>query len=207
MLGLVLPIIAAIGLALALGGSFAGWTRQHVAWWPAIPLALLAQVLIFSPPLDQHPWIVAAGAWIWVGAMLVVMVVLLRNAILDGARRAAWIIAALGVCLNILVVVANGGVMPRDPGAGAIAGSETASAASERLTNVTDLDAESRFQWFADIIPQPAWLPMANVVSAGDLILSGGVAWWAFQVTMSERRRDPRRSLATFRRGSSFQEE
>jgi hypothetical protein len=35
---------------------------------------------------------------------------------------------------------------------------------------------ESRLPLLGDIIPEPSWMPMANVISVGDLLLSLGIA-------------------------------
>ena len=189
MIGLVLPMVLATVLALVLGGSLAGWSRQQVHWWPGIFAAFAVQLALFNPPLDQQPWAIAWGPGIWVATMLAVVVVLLRNGVAGGTMRAAWLVAALGVGLNVLVVVANGGSMPRGQEASAAVGRPIAAEQGERLSNVTPLAEGTRLAVLSDVIPQPAWLPMANVVSVGDLLLSGGAAWWAFQATASVRRR------------------
>jgi hypothetical protein len=38
---------------------------------------------------------------------------------------------------------------------------------------------------------EPAWLPMSNIVSPGDLLLSLGAAWWAFAITRAGRPATP----------------
>lgn len=189
MIGLVLPMVLATLLALALGGSLAGWSRQQVHWWPGIFAAFAVQLALFTPPLNQQPWAITWGPDIWVATMLAVAVVLLGNGVVGGPMRAAWLVAALGVSLNVLVVVANGGSMPRSHEASAAVGRPIAADQGERLSNVAPLAAGTRLAVLSDVIPQPAWLPMANVVSVGDLLLSGGAAWWAFQATASVRRR------------------
>ena len=45
------------------------------------------------------------------------------------------------------------------------------------------LDRITHLAWLGDTILEPSWLPLANVVSIGDLLLSTGLAWWAFRVT------------------------
>jgi hypothetical protein len=189
MVGLILPIVLATLLALALGGSLAGWAHQQVRWWPVIFVAFAIQLALFNPPLDEQPWAIVWGPWLWVATLLAIAGVLLRNSLARGAARHAWAVAALGAGLNVLVVVSNGGAMPRAAEAGAAVDRPVSSVAGRRLSNVAPLAAETRLAWFSDVIAQPAWLPMANVVSAGDLLLTGGVAWWAFHATIAVRRR------------------
>ena len=38
----------------------------------------------------------------------------------------------------------------------------------------------TKLAWLGDVLPEPAWLPGANVVSLGDLLVSAGFMWWAF---------------------------
>jgi hypothetical protein len=189
MIGLILPIVLATLLALARGGSLAGWSRQHVHWWPGTLLALAIQLALFNPPLNEQPWALAWGPWVWVASMLLVAAVLLRNGVARGATRHAWLLAALGVGLNILVVVANDGYMPLAPEASEVVDRSVGAEPGDHLSNVAPRSPETRLAWLGDGIAQPAWLPLANVVSLGDLILSGGGAWWAFQATASARRK------------------
>ena len=49
---------------------------------------------------------------------------------------------------------------------------------------------ETRLTGLGDVLPEPAWLPGANVVSVGDLVLAAGLAWWAFYaISFGSRRR------------------
>src|SRR5687768_6829497 len=99
MIGLVFPTAVATLLALLLGGSMAGWARQRVYWSPLILVAFAIQLALFNPPLDEQPWAIAWGAWVWVATMLAVATALLRNAV-AGGPQAAWLLATLGVALN-----------------------------------------------------------------------------------------------------------
>jgi hypothetical protein len=40
-----------------------------------------------------------------------------------------------------------------------------------------------RLTWLGDVIPQPGWLPQANLISVGDVLLSLGAAGCAFAIT------------------------
>jgi Family of unknown function (DUF5317) len=98
-----------------------------------------------------------------------------RNGLVQGAARTPWFLAALGVGLNVLVVLANGGLMPQSRDALHSVGGTPRP--EHRLTNVAPLTDETRLPWLGDIIPEPGWLPLTNVVSVGDLLLSVGAAW------------------------------
>ncbi len=139
----------------------------------------LVQIPLYSPPFDHWPPVVAVGAAAGVMTTGLVLLVLVRNAV--GPARAALLVAALGIALNMTVMLANGGWMPRaDMHA---AHRLTRDGLDSTFSNTAPFGADTRLAWLADTIAQPAWLPLANVVSPGDLLLSFGAAWWAFAVT------------------------
>ncbi|HEY3061801.1 MAG TPA: DUF5317 family protein [Chloroflexota bacterium] len=179
---IALPMLAVL-LALALGGSLAGWARHGIAWWQLAAAALAVQLVLYNPPLDEQPWAIAWGPAIWIASIAAMLLVLARNGMVRGPGRPAWWIATLGTSMNLAVVTFNGGYMPR-----ATDHPSFYSAASQ-LTNVVPLGEHTQLAWLADVIQQPAWLPLANVLSIGDVLLAGGLAWWVFAMTMSGRTR------------------
>jgi hypothetical protein len=184
MLGLIIPIALAMFLGLAHGGSLSRWAAVQVRWWPLAATCLLVQVALFSPLLETRPAIIVCGPWLYLFSLVGVLAALLANARSGGASRLPLTLAALGIALNCLVIVVNGGYMPRSDDAAASLGMPPiAHLVPARLINVESIGSETRLAWLGDIIPQPNWLPLANVVSVGDLLLSGGLAAWAFQVT------------------------
>ncbi len=189
MLGLLLPIILTSVIGALWVGSTAGLQRVRVQWWPLAVGSIVVQLVVYNPPVDQQPWAMTFGPWIWVASLVGFLAVCVRNGLLKEPARAAFCLAALGISLNIFVVVANGGYMPQSPEARMAARGIplVAEGAPARLRNVAPLSSDSRFTVLADIIPQPRWLPTANVVSIGDLLLSAALAWWAFQMLAATR--------------------
>jgi hypothetical protein len=194
-----------VGVAVALvrGGSFAGWARVHV-YWSSVALGSLAlQLILHNPPTDRQPWAITWGPLVWIACLAALLSVLARNAIANPAVRGAWAMAALGVGLNLLVVVANGGFMPQSAearmttrgGREAITQSNT-NDDEPRLRNVVVMTAETRLNVVADVIPEPPWLPSTNVISIGDVLLGSGLACWAFLVTAASPRRALRPGVA-----------
>jgi hypothetical protein len=100
------------------------------------------------------------------------------------------LIAGLGVALNLMVIATNGGYMPQSSEARVAARGATLQQdePAPRLLNVKPIDESTRLVWLADVVPQPAWFPRANVVSIGDVLLAVGLGMWAFQVTLQVRR-------------------
>jgi hypothetical protein len=156
------------------------------------------QLILYNPPVDHQAWAFTWGPWIWVASLLGLLAVCIRNGLFNEQARNAFRLAAVSVSLNLFVVVANGGYMPQSPEARmAVRGLPLVTeGAPLQLRNVAPSSPETRFAWLGDIIPQPTWLPMANVVSVGDLILSMALAWWALQIVISSRQTQVRRRPA-----------
>lgn len=182
MLGLLLPVALSAMAATLRAGSFAGLRRFRVQWWPLALASIALQLVIHNPPFNQQAWALSIGPGLWVLCLAAMLAALLRNAVPAGPTRIPWQAAALGIALNLTVVVANGGYMPQSTEARLAArGSAVGGDGSTTLLrNVTPLNADSRLGLFADVIPQPSWLPKANVVSVGDVILSLSMAWLIF---------------------------
>jgi hypothetical protein len=189
-----LAALGLIGVAVALlrGGSFAGWARIHV-YWSAVALGSLGvQLILHNPPTDHQPWAIAWGPMIWTACLAALCAVLVRNAFASQANRYPWLLAAVGVGLNLLVVVANGGFMPQSADARMAArGAPVAVVQSSEpeLKNIVVMTDQTRLSLLGDVIAEPSWFPNANVISAGDLLLGLGLAWWAFQITAATRRK------------------
>ena len=101
--------------------------------------------------------------------------------------------------MNLAVVGLNGG-MPVGPDAIRVAGAQGAVAIEDGAKHhhlMSDIDL---LQPLADVIPVPS--PFGVVLSIGDVLLYGGLAWWCFAVTRGrfrENRRPPARRLRLYR--------
>jgi hypothetical protein len=183
MLGLLAPVLGSVVLALLLGGSLQPWTAQRLRWSPLALVALGVQIPLYSPPLNHWPPLVAIGAALGIGTTFLVFLIVLRNAV--GPTSPGLLIAALGIALNLTVMLANGGWMPRSAD---LPGRPAEGATTEStITNTARSGPETQLGWLGDSIVQPVWLPLANVVSPGDLLLSFGAAWWAYALTRQRR--------------------
>ena len=180
MFGLIAPSLLAVVAALASGGSMAHWARARLRWSPLALLALGVQLPLYSAPFNTWPLVVAIGAGAGIGTTALVLLVVLGNA--RGPLRLAGGLAALGIVLNLTVMLANGGWMPR---ADAIAPRAIQRAADDSVVvnNTAPMSAATHLAWLGDVLPQPAWLPMSNLVSLGDLLLALGAAGCAFAIT------------------------
>jgi hypothetical protein len=171
----------AIPIGIALGWLFRGRLDGllHLDFrWAALAVGgLLVQLILFTPIGSA----VAGDALvptIYIASTLAVFVAVARN-----VRMPGMAIVAAGALCNLVAIAANGGLMPADPGALALAGF---SGPGEH-TNSVVLEAPV-FEPLTDVYALPAWLPMANVFSVGDVLIGVGVA---VAIVAAMRRPDP----------------
>ncbi len=162
-MALALPVLAALVLGIALGGRLASLARLRLrATWlffAAIALQLVAFPFAFFPWKTDEG--VASSLWLASYSLLIAAAVLNR-------RIVGVPVVALGMGLNVVAVIANGGTMPVLPeamhGAG---GSHTT------LHNSTATPDPS-LPWLVDRWAAPDWIPLANVFSVGDVVIAMG---------------------------------
>ena len=156
-----IPIGIAAGLLLR--GSIEGLSNLRFRWpWLAVG-GLVVQVVLFTEAGFE-----AAGSLagpIYVLSTLAVFVAVVRNLAVPGMP-----VVALGALANLAAIAANGGSMPADPGALALAGLDP-----KDHTNSVVL-ARPALQPLTDVFAVPAWVPFANVFSVGDVLIALGIA-------------------------------
>ncbi len=162
MLAAMLLGVGAVPLA---GGNLGALrdVRLRLPW--AVPAALAVQVVITTIAPDGSRAVRVAAH---LGSYL------LAGAFVAANRRLpfAWMIG-LGGLLNLLAIAANGGVMPASPDALRRAGWPVT---SDQFENSTAL-ADPELPFLGDVFAVPAWVPLANVFSVGDVLLVvGGIA-------------------------------
>jgi hypothetical protein len=178
MLGLLAPTLVAIVAALGLGGSLRGFLRAGIRGWPALLATFAVELVLYNPPVDRQGWAMLIGPWIWLVTKFVLLAVLIRNAVPSAGRVSRpWLLAAVGIGLNTLAIGLNDRHMPQSTDA-ALALWGASHIDATRLQNVTPMGPQTLLPWLGDVFAEPGWLPRANVVSIGDILLSVGVAWW-----------------------------
>lgn len=150
-------------LGLAAGGSLANLSRFRVRWAALAVAGLLIQLVLFT----RFGYSIAGGAGpaIYLVTTLAVFATVVRNIRLTGMP-----VVALGALSNLAAIAANGGSMPASAAALATAG-----LAAESHTNSVVL-ANPALEPLTDIFAIPAWLPLANVFSIGDVLIGVGLA-------------------------------
>ena len=141
-------------------------------------IAVIPQLLIFQIPYTAGWFSDTAAAAVLVASQLILLVFIWFNRDKVGIR-----ILGLGLILNLLVIILNGGLMPIAP--------ETARALYPQVPhsawqigsrpgmskNILLAFQDTRLAWLSDSILLPDWFPWTRALSPGDLFIALGVFW------------------------------
>ncbi len=158
-------VLIGLLVGVATGGSPTRLGQLRFRWGVVVMLGMAAQLLLFSSPLGEG--LGAAAPAVYMATNGVVLAAVARNLLIPGLP-----LVLLGGAANLLAMIANGGYMPvsraaldamgRGPGTSGY--SNSALLEHVQLAPLTDIFA------------MPTWLPVANVFSAGDILIGVGVA-------------------------------
>lgn len=149
-------------LVPAAGGHLAniGRLRLRAVW--LVCASLVVQIIIISI-VDNAPAGLSRGVHIATYATLAIFIV--------ANRDIPWMwVLGVGALANFLVISANGGVMPASKRALDVAGLQTKAG----FNNSAPV-SHARLGFLGDVFAIPKSLPLANVFSAGDVILLIGL--------------------------------
>ena len=150
--------------AVCAGGDLRRLSTLHFRYVWVIFACLAVQVLIISVLPDGHSALAgAAHILTYVGAIAVVWF----NRTIFGLP-----VLGLGAFCNGLAIAVNGGRLPATRSAAAAAHVHTNASG---LVNSEPL-AHPHLIWLGDVMASPAWLPLRNTVSIGDLLILLGAA-------------------------------
>ncbi len=141
-------------------------------------VAVVPQLLIF-----QIPYTAGWFSDTWASTVLVISQLVLLGFVWSNRDLIGFRILGLGLILNLLVIILNGGLMPLAP--------ETARALYPEVPqsvwqigsrpgmskNILLLDEDTRLAWLSDSILLPEWFPWTRALSPGDLLIALGVFW------------------------------
>jgi hypothetical protein len=157
-------LVVGLLIGLLAGGRLESIAETRFRWGWLVLLALAIQIVLFSPFVGDG--FREASRWIYVGSTALVVVVVLLNLRLTGLP-----IVLAGALSNLAAILANGGSMPASPSALAAVGQTV----GDGPTNSTVV-AHPALEPLTDIFAMPAWLPLANIFSVGDVLIAIGVA-------------------------------
>jgi hypothetical protein len=169
-------LLAGLVVGVASGGRPVALATIRFRWAPLIVIGFLAQIVLFSDVVAQR--VGDAGPVLYVASTLLVIAAVLRNLDLPGLP-----LIVTGAACNMVAILANGGYMPTTEAAAAAYG-RTAHAAYSN----SQIVAAPALELLVDRIPLPRWLPFANIISIGDVLLAIGV--FVLLVAVMRRGRD-----------------
>jgi len=157
-------VAAGVVIGLLTGGSAARIGDLRLAWGPLIALGMIIQLVLFSTPLADA--IGPAAPIAYVASNVAVLVAVWRNRAIPGLR-----LVLAGGAANLIAILANSGYMPVSPDALATLGRLPRDGyVNSRLVDGVVLGP------LTDLFPMPAWLPLANIFSVGDVLIGLGAA-------------------------------
>ena len=164
-MSLVFPVLVATILGLGLGGSVRRLSQIQLVRIELFYAAVAFQILAF--PFPFLPWRTpeTAAKALWLVSYALVLTATWCNRRLTGVA-----VVALGTLLNLVAVLANGGLMPALPSA------VHASGNSYHVANNSITAAQPHLAALVDRWAAPDWIPLANVFSVGDVVIGLGAA-------------------------------
>ena len=167
MLVLVVAVAGGLIAGALLGGSLANLEHLSLRFASLVVLALLLQIVAFSPVGARLPRDVVIG-------MHIASYALLLTCVAANLRRPPVMCFGLGVLSNAVTIVVNGGYMPASRAALTLAGLPV----SNTPHNNSELaGAGAHLAFLGDVFALPHGLPLANVFSVGDILIALGLAW------------------------------
>jgi hypothetical protein len=151
-------ILLGVLFALILGGRLSRLLEVEFRQGWAVFASLGLQIPLFlhiAPPALATPLHLGSYALLFVFAFA-------------NARNLALLPLSLGMALNSLAIVANGGRMPVMPGAWRAAGLESGADSNVRFGG-------EHLTFLGDVFALPAGFPLTNVFSVGDILIGIGM--------------------------------
>jgi len=174
-------ILIALCLALllglmALGGRASDLTHVQVKWGWLAPLAFLMQAYLIFFPAERAGDVLSPRSLLLVASHVLLFVVIWQNRHLSGIK-----VIGLGLLLNFLVMIVNGGFMPITPETLVQIGYDGNASQLEtgyivgRTKNVVAEPGEASLWFLSDVMVIPRPFPIPTALSLGDLLIVLGV--------------------------------
>jgi hypothetical protein len=191
-----MPLTLAV-VAGFLAGSLRAALRGKELQVPALShswivlAALIPQILVFQIPSTGQ-----GIPLVWAKGILIGSQILLLGFVWANRTQSGFWLLGLGLGLNLLVILLNGGLMPISPESASYVYHQTAPQdwiIGSRLGSGKDIVLNTSDIWFeilSDRFHLPGWFPVRVAFSLGDVLISVGafsLLWHAGKSTLEER--------------------
>jgi hypothetical protein len=177
-------ILIALCLALLLGlilvgGRVSNLASVNVKWGWLAPVAFLMQAYLIFFPAERAGDVLAPRSLLLVASHVLLFVVIWQNRHLSGIK-----VIGLGLLLNFVVMIVNGGFMPITPETLVRIGYDGNTSQLEtgyivgRTKNVVVEPGEATLWFLSDIMVIPRPFPIPTALSVGDLLIVMGVVFF-----------------------------
>jgi hypothetical protein len=177
-------ILIALCLALVLGlilvgGRVSNLASVNVKWGWLAPVAFLMQAYLIFFPAERAGDVLAPRSLLLVASHVLLFVVIWQNRHLSGIK-----VIGLGLLLNFVVMIVNGGFMPITPETLVRIGYDGNTSQLEtgyivgRTKNVVVEPGEATLWFLSDIMVIPRPFPIPTALSVGDLLIVMGVVFF-----------------------------
>ena len=175
-------LLVAILAGLVVGLSLARLQKRP---WTVPPLRKPWLVIIAFLPQFFNLYLPATRTWVsddWAAVSLIASMTLLLVFCWVNRRLSGVRLLALGLAINLLVIVANGGFMPISPQtASRLVLPETLArfVIGDRFgyKDILLLPVQTRLIWLSDFLLPPEGFPYQVAFSLGDLFVAAGAFW------------------------------
>lgn len=173
-------------------GIITGWLRKgslkslnqlSLPGWPLVAMAILFQAVIWVDFATDSLFLEHYYPYLYITSFFLLLTFLF-NAFYRNSEQVGFLIAGIGVYLNLLVISANGGLMPVDSTNIPLQASEQL-ASGDSSPYHTAISDDTRLELLGDTISLP--YKINQLLSIGDLILAAGV-FYIIQHEMTRKR-------------------
>ncbi len=170
---MIILVVLVVSLAVAMirGGKIGRLADLNLRWRGVIISGFLIQVLIFSSFWQSNPETKILTQYAYGVSMGLLVIALGVNLRIPGIP-----LLTLGLVLNSITIVANGGYMPASPEALALSGHPQLSP-GQVSNNSIGMGPTTLLFFLADIFAIPKGFLFPNVFSIGDVLIAIGTAY------------------------------
>lgn len=175
-------IILALIISFLRGGSFKGFDEIKFKHGGVIVVLFIVQLTLFI----LAPFVNVIAVWLPVWLMIFYGVLVILGWL--NRHVPGFPIMVIGILLNMIVMIANGGKMPVSVEAVSIVNPETMDELFRGAIKHIPMDDNTRMWFLGDIIPLTSPYPNQKVISLGDVFLNVGGFLFVWK-TMSKYKR------------------